>query len=164
MDFDTVEERRAYANRVWGLIVLTYKEYGNSEDGRLYGAQIDDLVEASGVWKLVENHDELIAGVIFRRFKGLKMRLVLHNKTRQGKDALKKLFLTEFDEGRCWGECSGHLERILREHGLPGIANTRAGEILGKKIARLDHDGVHYWREVFPGTIKREMLFGRVEN
>jgi hypothetical protein len=163
MDLTTPEDRRVYAERVWNLIVATYAEYGNSEDGRLYGAAMEDLIETPGSWKLTMKGEEIIAGVIFRKFKGNKMRLVLHNNTREGKNALKDLFLGEFLHGKCWGECSGHLERILREHGAPVISNTKAAEILEKEIAILDPDGMHYEREVFPGTIKREMLFGQVE-
>ena len=163
MDLCTPEERRLYAQRVWNLIITTYKEYGNSEDGNLYGAQMENLIETPGLWKLVERDGEIIAGVIFRKFKGNKMRLVFHNNTREGKNMLKALFLDEFRHGRCWGECSGHLERILREECVPMIPNTKAAEILGKEITRLDPDGMHYEREVFPRITKREMLFGRVD-
>jgi hypothetical protein len=162
MELNTPQERRIYASRVWDLIVATYKEYGNSEDGNLYGAQIEDLIETPGSWSLVESDGCFVAGIIFRQFKGRKMRLVLHNDTREGKDTLKKLLVDEFLSGRCWGECSGHLERVLREHNVSTIPNTRAAAILGKDIVKLDPDGMHYEREVFPGTVKREMLFGAV--
>jgi hypothetical protein len=163
MDLVTREQRRAYAGPVWALIVSTYREYGNSEDGRLYGAEIANLVNTDGRWTLVCKGEQIIAGVLYRRFKGDKMRLVLHNNTREGKDALKDLFLGEFAAGTCWGEVSGHLERILTEHGVDSIPNTEAARILEKEVPTLDPDGMHYTREVFPGTMKREMLFGHIE-
>ncbi len=160
---DTPPARSAYAKRVWDLIASTYKEYGNSEDGNLYGAQIQNLVETPGVWTLLLDGDAIVAGVIYRKYKGNKVRLVLHDNTRRGKDALKELFIGEFEKEQCWGEFSGHLERILRERNVAAVPNTDAARILDKEIAALDPDGVHYQREVYPGTVKREMLFGHVE-
>ncbi|HWP61829.1 MAG TPA: hypothetical protein VN495_04475 [Candidatus Paceibacterota bacterium] len=162
MELYTPQGRRTHSEAVWRLIVQTYKDYGNSEDGNLYGADLENLIRTPGCWKLVAAGDEFIAGIIFRHCKGSKMRLVLHNCTHDGKEALRHLLITEFNSGRCWGECSGNLERVLRAHGAPIIANTRAAAILEKPILHLDPDGVHYEREVFPGTVKREMLFGTV--
>ncbi len=158
----TSEERERYAAQVWQLIVKTYEGYGNSEDGNLYGAEMRNLIDSPGVWRLVVRGESIIAGVLYRHFKGNKVRLVLHDDTRAGKDAMKNVFLGEFSRGNCWGEFSGNLERILTTAGIPGIPNTEAARILEKEIQSLDPDGLHYEREVFPGTVKREMLFGTV--
>ncbi|MEK7627964.1 MAG: hypothetical protein AAB421_00920 [Patescibacteria group bacterium] len=159
----TPESRRAHAEQVWQLIVKTYEGYGNSEDGNLYGAEIENLIQTPGLWKLTKKSNEIIAGVVYRSFKGNKVRLVLHNDTRDGKDAMKDIFLSGFAHGNCWGEFSGHLEKILRVAQVPHIPNTQASELLEKPIISLDADGMHYEREVFPDTIKREMLFGAID-
>jgi hypothetical protein len=165
----TPKDRRAYASEVWELIVKTYEAYGNSEDGNLYGADLENLIETPGVWKLAFKGERMVAGVIFRKHKGNKMRLVLHNNTREGKDVLKALFLQDFEAGRCWGEVSGHLERILRERGLKPISNVRAAEILNQTISSFDPNGENYERIVHydPKTevkhLKRQVLFGTVE-
>lgn len=162
LTLDTPESRRAYAEQVWQLIVKTYEEYGNSEDGNLYGAEIENLIQTPGLWKLVRKGNEIIAGVVYRSFKGNKVRLVLHNDTREGKDSMKDIFLSEFTHGNCWGEFSGHLEKVLHGARVPHIPNTQASEILEKPIISLDTAGMHYEREVYPGTTKREMLFGKI--
>ena len=155
----TPEERTAYKDEVWKLIEKTYKGYGNSGDGNLYGANMDYLVDDVGEWRLAFQGNKVIAGVIYRKFKGSKVRLVLHNDTPAAKATMIDILVKSMTDGG-WAEASGNLERVLRDNKAREIPNMEASAILDRPIEHLDPDGVHYWREVFPGTSKREMLFG----
>lgn len=149
-------ERRSLARSVWEMIKTTYAEYGSG----LFGTSLQDLINTPGVWKLVRRGNELLAGAIYKDTHGHKLRLVFHNNTPAGKDALRRLLHDDILDGYAWGEFSGRLEKVLRRFGAMPIPARKAEKILGKPIEKIDPDGYHYWREVYPGHLARQILLG----
>lgn len=153
----TPQERRKYATQVWELAKRAYvqRELG------LAGAQLEDLINAPGMWKIGLNTQGVAnSGVIYREFKGYKMRLVLHDGTREGKDAFKELMRQEVANKTFWCEVTGPVEKFLIGLGMQKIPNKFASKLLEKPIHSYDDDGYHYVRDVHNGTMSREILLG----
>ncbi len=158
----TPTQRKRYASYVWQLLQNTYDKYGSGMG--LSGANLDNLINTPGVWKASFIDGKIVAGVIYRNSSGHKVRLVFHNDTRDGKNALKAILSDDITGNKSWGEFSGNLEKVMLNLGGKPIPNTQAERILGQKILELDPDGFHYTREVSPGVVKTQMLIGSFKN
>lgn len=161
VNLKTPQERMKVADEVMDLVAHTYKDIGG-----MMGSQKENLVNTPGLWKLVRKDGKIVAGVLYRDTDhGRKIRLIFHDGTDQGKFWVKKIVNEDIQRDRAWGEVSGALEKVMMKMGAKPVSNKRAQSILGLpdgNIKKLHSDGYHYDREVHPGTVKTQVLVGRI--
>ncbi|TFH07293.1 MAG: hypothetical protein E4H14_08820 [Candidatus Thorarchaeota archaeon] len=154
VDLSSPSQREEYADEVWKMIQMAYKHVGTG------GADISDLVQTPGVWRLIMKDGQLVGGAIYRNHNGLKLRLIFHNGTPNGKQSVIQMMANDIFVGRAWGEFSGQLERVMMRLGARPVSNMYASKLLGKRVKEMDKDGYHYLRDVGNGNIKREIILG----
>lgn len=152
----TPQQRMPYVQAVWDMINDTYEKHAEG----VGAVSPEDLMITPGVWKLAIRSGQLRGGAVYRQFKGRKLRLVFHDGTPEGKAEMKRIMMDDIMHGRAWGEFSGPLEKVMLRMGGKPVPNTKAGDLLGKPIEKLEDDGYHYWRNVGGGNIKREIIIG----
>ena len=154
----TPDQKQKYAKSVWDLIEKTYNSIGLNPRNT-----IDNLIQVPRIWKIQIQNNKILAGVIYKNFKGRKIRLVFHDNTVEGKNHLKQILKQDILLGRSWGEFSGPLEKIMIRLGGTMIPNSKAAEILGEPVEILEPDGFHYQRNI-PGVgLKREVIIGNIQ-
>lgn len=154
LDLTSPSQREEYAEDVWRMIQTAYKHIGTG------GADINDLVQAPGVWRLLMKDGQLTGGAIYRNHNGRKLRLIFHDGTPNGKRAVIQMMANDIMTGRSWGEFSGALEKVMMRLGAKPVSNMFAEKLLGKGVKEKDRDGYHYVRGVGRGNLKREIILG----
>ena len=152
------------------IIPLLRKSY-EAVKGGLGKIDIDNLVNTPGLWKLVRRNGKIIAGKLYKDFKGRKVRLTLHDGSREAKDEIHNIMQTDMDRGRSWTEASGAVEHLLLKKGGKPRPNVEAPMILKRPGSEFryedpetgENDGVHYWRDVGDGNVKRLVIIGNVK-
>lgn len=148
------KQKHKYSQQIWNLLCSTYDAHGG-----LCGADLTNLLKTAGMWEVEIMDGNVIAGAIFRNLNGKKLRLIFHNGTLEGKQAIKKILYKTMVVGPCWGEISGALEKTLKSIGVKMIPNEYAEILLEREISRLDPDGFHYYRTA-NNELRKKVLMG----
>lgn len=152
------------------IIPLLHKSY-EAVKGGVGNIDIDNLVNTPGLWKLVRRNGKIIAGKLYRNFKGRKTRLTLHNGSREARDEIHNIMQIDMDQGRSWTEASGAVEHLLLKKGGKPQPNVEAPMTLKRPGSQFsfkdpktgEDDGIHYWRNVGGGNVKRLVIIGNVQ-
>lgn len=152
------------------IMPLLHKSYETVKGG-LGNIDPENLVNTPGLWKLVRRGGKIIAGKLYRDFKGRKTRLTLHDGSREARDAVQDIMQVDMDRNRSWTEASGAVEHLLLKKGGKPRPNVEAPMILKRPGSQFsfedpetgENDGIHYWRDVGSGNVKRLVIIGNVK-
>ena len=154
----TVADKQKYIDQVWDLLQTSYVNVGGFKSS----PNKENLINTTGLWKLVRRGDEGITAVnIYKDQHGRKSVASGTNGTIQGKKDYILLKDADMRYHRAWVEASGPVERILEKR-CEAIPNKYAAFLTGKEIISIDPDGYHYTRMIM-GEPHVKKLFGFVE-
>jgi hypothetical protein len=139
--------RRRHARHIWDMLQAAYESMGGFKSA----ADVQELVQEPGLWKVFRRGHNIIAVVIYKdTTAGRKLIGAASDGTREGKAALRRINKDDTDFGRSWSEVSGRMETWLQELGQQPVPYEQAKELLkGKHITPADpDDGFHYIREI----------------
>lgn len=150
-------DKQKYADRVWNMLQVAYKDIG----GFGSAANVEELVDTPGLWKMVMRDGNITAINIYRDSQGRKSIASATDGSIQGKKDYKMLKSDDVRLQRAWAEVSGAPEAILRKSGAMPVPNKFAQLLTGKQILDLNPDGYHYTRMI-AGHPHEKIIYGAV--
>jgi hypothetical protein len=150
--------KHRYAKQVWDIMQLSYKSVPG---GFGTASSIEELIEKSGLWKLVVRGGVVTAASVYRDQHGRKGIAAGTDGTPEGKKDLYMIKTADLKLNRAWGEVSGAPESILRKAGAKPISNKFAAILTGKAILEYNPDGFHYTR-LIAGEPHEKIIYGTV--
>ena len=151
-------KKQHYASQVWELL---QKSYSSVPGGFGTAATIEELIEKSGLWKLVVRDGRVTAAGIYRDQFGRKSIAAGTDGTTQGKKDYMMIKDADVKLGRAWAEVSGAPERIMAKSGAKPLPAKFAKVLTGKEILEYNPDGFHYTR-LIAGSPHEKVIYGIV--
>jgi len=146
------EDKRKYADQVWDMM---QRSYAKVEGGFKSFTDIEDMVNDSGLWKIIvrggtqEKEGHISAISIYKDKNGRKgVASATDGTTQGGRDYLNEIRTNDIMLMRSWGEVSGKPEEALKKKFGRDvfIPSKYAEKLTGKKIISYNEDGYHYTR------------------
>lgn len=150
--FDAADKKK-YATQVWDMLQVAYGGDFRS------AANKEELIDDSGLWKLVFRAGKLTAVNVYKDSHGRKSIASATDKTTQGKRDYIMMKNDDVKFERAWGEVSGAPEAIMKKSGLKPVPNKFAHALTGKEILSLNDDGFHYTRMI-GGHPEEKIIYG----
>jgi hypothetical protein len=158
VNLHTKQEMLPYIDTIWDILQKSYAPIG----GFLTASSKEDLINKTGLAKLVRKDGKIVAVKIYKDDKGRKSIAAGTDGSEEGKRWLIKMFQEDVNLGRAWGEFSGKAEHLMLKHGGVPMPNALAAQVLGKPIISLHPDGFHYTREIM-GEPHEKILIGTMK-
>lgn len=158
VNLHTKQELSKYIDIIWDILQKSYAPIG----GFLTASSKEDLIEKTGMAKLVRKNNKIIAVKLYKDDQGRKSIAAGTDGSNEGKLWLVKMFQEDIKLDRAWGEFSGKAEHLMLKYGGIPIPNELAGEILNKPIISLNPDGFHYTREIM-GEPHEKIIIGNIK-
>jgi hypothetical protein len=150
------EQKAKYADVVWDTLNRSYQKMGGFKSA----ANIEELIDTPGLWKLVQRGDTITALGIYKPVeKTNNMKSIaaateteldpeknIYVATTQGKKDLMMIKSEDIRLNRSWVEVSGPAEKLMLKMGAKPVPNKFAEFLTGKKVLDLNSDGFHYTR------------------
>lgn len=155
--FDATTKKK-YGKQVWDLLQVSYKPHG----GFLSASSLEELINDSGLWKIVTRGGLVSSVNIYKDSHGRKSIASATDGTREGLHDYIMVKNADLKLQRSWAEVSGKPEIILIKSGAKPISAKYAGLLTGKEILGYNSDGVHYTRMI-AGEPHEKTIFGFVE-
>lgn len=151
-------DKAKYAGPVWDILQASYKEAGGFHSA----SSPEELIQKSGLWKMIVRDGEVTAIGIYKDQDGRKSIASGTNGTRQGSKDYRMLKNEDVKFKRAWAEVSGKPEAMMVKSGLTPLSNKFAAVLTGKEILELNPDGVHYTR-LINGNPYEKVIYGSVK-
>lgn len=145
-----------YAPQVWEILQSSYAKLPG---GFGTASSVEELIEKSGLWKIVVRNGSVTAVNIYRDMHGRKSIASGTDGTVQGKKDFMMLKDADIKYKRAWAEVSGAPERILSKLGAKPIPAKFAPLLTGKEILEYNNDGYHYTR-LIAGDPHEKVIYG----
>ena len=155
----TSNDKMKYADQVWDVL---QKSYANLRGGFGTASSLEELIDKSGLWKIVVRDGKVSAVNIYRDQHGRKSIASGTDGSPQGKKDFMMLKSADVKYNRAWVEVSDAPERILSKMGAKPIPSKFAGPLTGKEILDYNEDGYHYTR-LIAGEPHEKIMFGIVK-
>ena len=163
------EQKAKYADVVWDTLNRSYQKVGGFKSA----ANIEELIDTPGLWKLVQRGDTITALSIYKpiektnNMKGIAAATETEldpdtNKyvaTTQGKKDLMMIKSEDIRLNRSWVEVSGPAEKLMLKMGAKPVPNKFAEFLTSKKLLDLNSDGFHYTR-LIQGEPHEKLIVG----
>jgi hypothetical protein len=163
------EQKAKYADVVWDTLNRSYQKVGGFKSA----ANIEELIDTPGLWKLVQRGDTITALGIYKPVaKTNNMKSIAAateteldpdtNKyvaTAQGKKDLMMIKSEDIRLNRSWVEVSGPAEKLMLKMGAKPVPNKFAEFLTSKKLLELNSDGFHYTR-LIQGEPHEKLIVG----
>ena len=158
LNFFSKEEIEPYIEDIWNIMQRTYQPIG----GFKTADSPEELLKKVGMAKLVRKNDKIVAAALYKDSNGRKAIAKGSDGSKEGKLAVKQMYLEDVKFNRAWGEFSGKAEELLLRYGGVPVSNDAVEAILGKKVESKDKDGFHYTR-LINGKPVRKIMIGNVK-
>ena len=172
LNLHTPEEKMPYAKQVWDMLQRSYQKIGGFKSA----ANLEELVNEPGYWKVVRRGDKITAVNIYKKSPKTKTYKVIASATETDFDTAKERYkatsqgLSDYEMmkkadvkmQRSWAEVSGPAEILMKRSGAKPIPNKYAEFLTGKKIVDLNSDGYHYTRLIH-GEPHEKIMYGFVK-
>lgn len=150
--------KNKYADQVWDIMQTSYQSLPG---GFGTASSVEELIDKSGLWKLVVRDGTVTAANIYKDQNGRKSIASGTNGTTQGKKDYFMIKTADVKLNRSWGEVSGPAERVMNKLGAKPIPNKFAAMLTGKEILEFNPDGFHYTR-LIAGDPHEKIIYGTV--
>lgn len=147
-----------YAPQVWEILQSSYSKLPG---GFGTASSVEELIEKSGLWKIVVRDNNVTAVNIYKDTHGRKSIASGTDGTVQGKKDFMMLKDADIKYKRAWAEVSAAPERILSKLGAKPIPAKFASLLTGKEILEYNDDGFHYTR-LIAGEPHEKVIYGVV--
>lgn len=151
------QQKSKYAGQVWELLQQAYSSIG----GFGSASDVDQLIDDSGMWKLVTRDGKITAVNIYKDKHGRKTIAIATDGTPQGKSDYRMLNSEDVRTGRAWAEVSGAPEHIMAKAGAKPVPSKYAQFLTKKDILSYNQDGYHYTRMI-AGHPHEKAIYGVV--
>jgi hypothetical protein len=172
LNLHTPEEKMPYAEIVWDMLQRSYKKIGGFKSA----ANLEELVNEPGYWKLIKRGDKITAVNIYKQSPKTKTFKVIASATETEYNPEKDLYkatphgLSDYEMikkadvkmKRSWAEVSGPAEVLLKRAGAVPVSNQYAEFLTGKKILDFNNDGYHYTRLIH-GEPHEKIIYGFIK-
>ena len=158
INLKTPAEKSRYASEVWDLLQQAYLPMGGFKSA----SSPEELVQDSGLWKLVRREGEITAVNIYKDSFGRKSIASGTNQTERGKRDYRMVKDEDIRLKRSWAEVSGPVERVMLRSGAKPLPARFAEFLTGKKILEIADDGFHYTR-LIAGHPHEKVIYGFVD-
>lgn len=155
----TDAEKQKYGPQVWEIL---QKSYASLPGGFGTASSLEELIQTSGLWKIVIRDGKVSSVNIYRDQHGRKSIASGTDGTTQGKKDFLMIKHADVNLKRAWAEVSGAPEKILTRMGATPIPNKYAALLTGKEILELNDDGFHYTR-LIAGEPHEKIMLGFVK-
>jgi hypothetical protein len=163
------EQKAKYADVVWDTLNRSYQKVGGFKSA----ANIEELIDTPGLWKLVQRGDTITALGIYKPVeKTNNMKSIaaateteldpeknIYVATTQGKKDLMMIKSEDIRLNRSWVEVSGPAEKLMLKMGAKPVPNKFAEFLTSKKLLDLNSDGFHYTR-LIQGEPHEKLIVG----
>lgn len=149
-------KKQKYADQVWDIL---QKSYAKLPGGFGTASSIEELIEKSGLWKIIVRNGQVTAVNVYRDQHGRKSIASGTDGSRQGKLDYKMIKDEDVKLGRAWAEVSGAPAAMLAKLGAKPIPSKFAKILTGKHIISYDPDGYHYTR-LIAGDPHEKIMYG----
>lgn len=147
-----------YADQVWDVL---QKSYAKLPGGFGTASSLEELIEKSGLWKVIVRNGKVTAVNIYKDQNGRKSIASGTDGSPQGKLDYKMIKSEDIKLGRAWGEVSDKAELMMAKLGAKPIPAKLAPVLTGKKILSYNPDGYHYTRMI-AGDPHEKIMYGVV--
>ena len=147
-----------YADQVWDVL---QRSYANLPGGFGTASSIEELIEKSGLWKIIVRNGHVTAVNVYKDQHGRKSVASGTDGSTQGKLDYKMIKSADIKFNRAWGEVSDRAEALMAKLGAKPIPAKFAPILTGKKILSYNPDGVHYTRMI-AGEPHEKIMYGVV--
>lgn len=151
------QQKSRYAGQVWELLQRAYGSIG----GFGSASDVDELIDDSGMWKLVTRDGKITALNIYKDKHGRKTIAIATDGTPRGKSDYRMLNSEDVRTSRAWAEVSGAPEHIMAKAGAKPIPSKYANFLTKKDILSYNPDGYHYTRMI-AGHPHEKAIYGVV--
>lgn len=155
--FDNLKKQQ-YADQVWNIMQRSYR---NIPGGFGTAASVEELINKSGLWKMIVRNGVVTAANVYKDSAGRKSVASGTNGTPQGKQDWALIKSEDVKMKRAWGEVSGKAESAIAATGAKALPNKFAAALTGKEILELNPDGFHYTR-LIAGEPHEKIIYGTV--
>jgi hypothetical protein len=154
----TSTDKMKYADQVWAVLQQAYSKL---KGGFGTASSLEELIEKSGLWKVVVRDGKVSAVNIYKDQHGRKSIAIGTDGTPQGKKDLLMVKGDDIKFNRSWVEVSDAPEKMLARMGAKPIPSKFAGPLTGKEILDYNSDGYHYTR-LIAGDPHEKIIYGIV--
>jgi hypothetical protein len=154
----TSTDKMKYADQVWAVLQQAYSKL---RGGFGTASSLEELIEKSGLWKVVVRDGKVSAVNIYKDQHGRKSIASGTDGTPQGKKDFMMIKNEDVKFNRAWVEVSDATEKILARMGAKPIPSKFAGPLTGKEILDYNSDGYHYTR-LIAGDPHEKIIYGIV--
>jgi hypothetical protein len=154
----TSTDKMKYADQVWAVLQQAYSKL---RGGFGTASSLEELIEKSGLWKVVVRDGKVSAVNIYKDQHGRKSIASGTDGTPQGKKDFMMIKNEDVKFNRAWVEVSDAPEKILARMGAKPIPSKFAGPLTGKEILDYNSDGYHYTR-LIAGDPHEKIIYGIV--
>lgn len=154
----TSTDKMKYADQVWAVLQQSYSKL---RGGFGTASSLEELIEKSGLWKVVVRDGKVSAVNIYKDQHGRKSIASGTDGTPQGKKDFMMIKNEDVKFNRAWVEVSDAPEKILARMGAKPIPSKFAGPLTGKEILDYNSDGYHYTR-LIAGEPHEKIIYGIV--
>jgi hypothetical protein len=148
-----------YGQQVWRVL---QNSYASLPGGFGTASSLEELINTSGLWKVVTRDGKVSAVNIYRDQHGRKSIASGTDGTPQGKKDFMMIKGEDVKMQRAWAEVSGAPEKILARIGAKPIPAKYASVLTGKEILDYAEDGFHYTR-LIAGHPHEKIMYGVVQ-
>jgi hypothetical protein len=149
------DEKRRIADEVWNILVSSYANIG----GFRSASSPKELIDKSGLWKIVTRHGNITAVSIYKNRLGRKNIALGSDGTMKGKLDLKMIMKDDIKLHRIWAEVSGAPEHIMKRLGAIPNKAKYAAALTKKHILSYNEDNYHYTRLIM-GNPHEKIIYG----
>ena len=154
----TPEQKNKFVQQVWDIMQRSYASIG----GFGTASSPEELIQFSGLWKIVTRDGNITAVNIYRDQHGRKSIASGTDGSPQGKKDYLMIKNEDVKFNRAWAEVSGAPEKILIRAGAKAIPAKFAPILTQKEILSYNPDGVHYTR-LIAGHPHEKAMYGVVK-
>lgn len=151
----TPEQKNKFVQQVWDIMQKSYASIG----GFGTASSPEELIQTSGLWKIITRNGNITAVNIYRDQHGRKSIASGTDGSPQGKKDYLMIKNEDVKFNRAWAEVSGAPEKILMRSGAKAIPAKFAPILTQKEILSYNPDGVHYTR-LIAGHPHEKAMYG----
>lgn len=148
------DAKTEYVDQIWDIMDVAYAYVGGFKGAK----DRAELINDSGLWKLVTRNGQITAFRIYKDKFGRKAIATATDGTKQGKKDLNLLSKQDFSRQQSWGEVSDKAEAYMIKMGATPVKNIYAKLLLPGKDIKLDDDGYHYYRKIGDKVIRKVIV------
>jgi len=148
------DAKSEYVDTIWDMMEKAYAYVGGFKGAKDKAELIDD----SGLWKLVTRDGKITAFRIYKDKFGRKAIATATDGTIRGKKDLDLISKQDFTRQQSWGEVSDKAEKYMIKMGATPVKNIYAKLLLPGKDITLDDDGYHYYRKIGDKVIRKVIV------